>query len=91
MFNGLLIPGKGDHGDHSADVDGNGGAGGGEHGLQLHKLTYVIGISDNGGSTSEILRVFGGPGIGDVRSRSRLMLDTHTHHIVCLERWGFQC
>lgn len=33
------------------------------------RVTYVIGISDNGGSTSEILRVFGGPGIGDVRSR----------------------
>ncbi|KAG6009545.1 hypothetical protein E4U21_002181 [Claviceps maximensis] len=32
-------------------------------------LGYVIPISDNGGSTSEIIRVFGGPGIGDVRSR----------------------
>ena len=32
-------------------------------------LNYVIPISDNGGSTSEIIRVFGGPGIGDVRSR----------------------
>ena len=25
-------------------------------------LSYVIPISDNGGSTSEIIRVFGGPG-----------------------------
>ncbi|KAK7428586.1 hypothetical protein QQZ08_004847 [Neonectria magnoliae] len=33
------------------------------------KLSYVIPISDNGGSTSELIRVFGGPGIGDVRSR----------------------
>ncbi|KAI5465356.1 hypothetical protein BGZ63DRAFT_348157 [Mariannaea sp. PMI_226] len=33
------------------------------------KLSYVIPISDNGGSSSEIIRVFGGPGIGDVRSR----------------------
>ncbi|PHH90529.1 hypothetical protein CDD83_3371 [Cordyceps sp. RAO-2017] len=32
-------------------------------------LSYVMPISDNGGSTSEIIRVFGGPGIGDVRSR----------------------
>ncbi|KKF96797.1 hypothetical protein CFO_g868 [Ceratocystis platani] len=32
-------------------------------------LTYVLPISDNGGSSSEIIRVFGGPGIGDVRSR----------------------
>ncbi|PKS12750.1 hypothetical protein jhhlp_000960 [Lomentospora prolificans] len=33
------------------------------------RLHYVIPISDNGGSTSEVIRVFGGPGIGDVRSR----------------------
>lgn len=32
-------------------------------------LSYIIPISDNGGSTSELIRVFGGPGIGDVRSR----------------------
>ncbi|KAH6693460.1 hypothetical protein F5X68DRAFT_128776 [Plectosphaerella plurivora] len=32
-------------------------------------LSYIIPISDNGGSSSEIIRVFGGPGIGDVRSR----------------------
>ena len=31
-------------------------------------LAYVIPISDNGGSSSELIRVFGGPGIGDVRS-----------------------
>lgn len=31
-------------------------------------LSYVIPISDNGGSTSELIRIFGGPGIGDVRS-----------------------
>jgi 2-phospho-L-lactate transferase/gluconeogenesis factor (CofD/UPF0052 family) len=28
-----------------------------------------VGISDNGGSTSEILRVLDGPAIGDIRSR----------------------
>ncbi|KAI0506338.1 UPF0052 domain protein [Xylaria bambusicola] len=33
------------------------------------ELQYVIPISDNGGSSSELIRVFGGPGIGDVRSR----------------------
>ncbi|QLL32100.1 hypothetical protein HG536_0C02690 [Torulaspora globosa] len=36
---------------------------------QQCELTYVLPISDNGGSTSEILRVFGGPAIGDIRSR----------------------
>ena len=29
----------------------------------------IIPISDNGGSSSELIRVFGGPGIGDVRSK----------------------
>lgn len=58
VFNGLLSSGEGGEGQ-----DGNGAV------RQLQKLSYVIGISDNGGSTSEILRVFGGPGIGDVRSR----------------------
>ena len=33
-----------------------------------YSLSYVIPISDNGGSSSELIRVFGGPGIGDVRS-----------------------
>ncbi|KAI5861537.1 UPF0052-domain-containing protein [Durotheca rogersii] len=33
------------------------------------QLTYVIPISDNGGSSSELIRVLGGPGIGDIRSR----------------------
>ncbi|KAL6721634.1 hypothetical protein ACLMJK_000738 [Lecanora helva] len=43
-------------------------------------LTYVIPISDNGGSSSELIRVFGGPGIGDVRSRLvRLIPHTHSH------------
>jgi hypothetical protein len=31
-------------------------------------LGYVMPVSDNGGSSSELIRVFGGPGIGDVRS-----------------------
>lgn len=35
---------------------------------QTRGLDFILPISDNGGSTSEILRVFGGPGIGDVRS-----------------------
>ncbi|KAI7390776.1 hypothetical protein KC328_g7789, partial [Hortaea werneckii] len=28
-------------------------------------LSYIIPVSDNGGSSSELIRVFGGPGIGD--------------------------
>ncbi|CCD25859.2 uncharacterized protein NDAI_0G00830 [Naumovozyma dairenensis CBS 421] len=39
-------------------------------------LTYILPISDNGGSTSEILRIVGGPAIGDIRSRIvRIMND----------------
>ncbi|CAO3627214.1 unnamed protein product [Cunninghamella blakesleeana] len=37
--------------------------------------SYVLGISDNGGSTSEILRVVGGPSIGDLRSRLTRLID----------------
>lgn len=37
---------------------------------QQCSLDYIIPISDNGGSSSELIRVFGGPGIGDIRSRS---------------------
>lgn len=33
------------------------------------ELTYILPISDNGGSTSELMRVIGGPAIGDLRSR----------------------
>ncbi|KAI4723778.1 UPF0052-domain-containing protein [Aureobasidium sp. EXF-10728] len=44
-------------------------------------LNYVIPISDNGGSSSELIRVFGGPGIGDLRSRLvRLIPDNGDSH-----------
>lgn len=33
------------------------------------KLSYVIPISDNGGSSSEIIRVFGGPGTATLNER----------------------
>lgn len=40
-------------------------------------VTYVMPILDNGGSTSEIIRVIGGPAIGDIRSRlTRLIPDS---------------
>ncbi|ODQ66343.1 UPF0052-domain-containing protein, partial [Nadsonia fulvescens var. elongata DSM 6958] len=45
--------------------------------LARQSATYVMPISDNGGSTSEILRVIGGPAIGDIRSRiTRLIPST---------------
>ncbi|KAK4162575.1 hypothetical protein QBC43DRAFT_321123 [Cladorrhinum sp. PSN259] len=33
------------------------------------RLNYVIPISDNGGSSSELIRFVGGPSVGDIRSR----------------------
>ncbi|SSD58546.1 uncharacterized protein SCODWIG_00307 [Saccharomycodes ludwigii] len=39
------------------------------------KITYILPVSDNGGSTSEILRVIGGPAIGDIRSRIIRLID----------------
>lgn len=53
------------------------------------QLTYVLPIrylqrsnetdcSDNGGSTSEISRVIGGPGIGDIRSRLVRLMNENT-------------
>ncbi|GJE94182.1 hypothetical protein PsYK624_103500 [Phanerochaete sordida] len=33
------------------------------------KASYVLPVSDDGGSSSEIIRVMGGPSIGDIRSR----------------------
>ncbi|KAF2678521.1 UPF0052-domain-containing protein [Lentithecium fluviatile CBS 122367] len=48
--------------------------------IREHKnceLSYVIPISDNGGSSSELIRVFGGPGIGDVRSRLVRLIPDH--------------
>ncbi|KAI8581080.1 hypothetical protein K450DRAFT_234524 [Umbelopsis ramanniana AG] len=40
-------------------------------------VSFVLGISDNGGSTSELLRVLGGPSIGDLRSRLIRLMDVH--------------
>lgn len=42
-------------------------------------LSYIIPISDNGGSSSELIRVFGGPGIGDVRSRLVRLIPTEPY------------
>lgn len=48
------------------------------------RTTYILPVSDNGGSTSEILRVLGGPGVGDLRSRLVRLIpseDEDTSHI----------
>jgi len=49
---------------------------------ELLKLTedvsYILPISDDGGSTAEIVRVLGGPAIGDIRSRLVRLSDGST-------------
>lgn len=37
--------------------------------------TYILAVSDDGGSTSEVLRVLGGPALGDIRSRLTRLID----------------
>lgn len=44
-------------------------------------LDFILPISDNGGSTSEIIRVCGGPGIGDVRSGCFFFFDSRSFPI----------
>lgn len=39
-------------------------------------VTYILPVSDNGGSSSEILRVLGGCAIGDIRSRLVRLIPT---------------
>ena len=41
-------------------------------------ICYVLPVSDDGGSTSEIVKVVGGPGIGDIRSRLVRLADPKT-------------
>ncbi|GAA5807278.1 hypothetical protein MFLAVUS_000635 [Mucor flavus] len=48
----------------------------GFHKTAAHDVSYILGISDNGGSTSELLRVLGGPSVGDLRSRLIRLMDT---------------
>jgi hypothetical protein len=43
-------------------------------------LSYVIPISDNGGSSSELIRVFGGPGKKQPPDISRLLWNTEFTH-----------
>ncbi|KAI5955985.1 hypothetical protein KGF57_003471 [Candida theae] len=46
-----------------------------------NKTSYILPISDNGGSTSELIRVIGGPAIGDIRSRLTRLIPPHQDNI----------
>ncbi|KAI8142575.1 hypothetical protein BJV82DRAFT_579619 [Fennellomyces sp. T-0311] len=45
------------------------------HDAVTNDVCYILGVSDNGGSSSELLRVLGGPSIGDLRSRLTRLID----------------
>ena len=40
-------------------------------------MSHVLPVSDDGGSTAEIVRVLGGPAVGDIRSRCLRLADEH--------------
>ena len=40
------------------------------------RVAHVLPVSDDGGSTAEIVRVLGGPAVGDIRSRCLRLADT---------------
>ncbi|VFQ60340.1 unnamed protein product [Cuscuta campestris] len=42
------------------------------------RVAHVLPVSDDGGSTSEIVRVLGGPAVGDIRSRCLRLSDQST-------------
>ena len=46
-------------------------------------VTYVLPVSDDGGSTAEIVRVLGGPAVGDIRSRCLRLADDSDEEASC--------
>ncbi|GAU46857.1 hypothetical protein TSUD_385340 [Trifolium subterraneum] len=42
------------------------------------RVAHVLPVSDDGGSTAEIVRVLGGPAVGDIRSRCLRLSDQST-------------
>lgn len=50
------------------------------------KVSHVLPVSDDGGSTAEIVRVLGGPAVGDIRSRCLRLADASNTE-VRLQHW----
>lgn len=59
---------------------------------QLRRLTthvsHVLPVSDDGGSTAEIVRVIGGPAVGDIRSRCLRLADDRDEEVRGERRGG---
>ncbi|KIM51678.1 hypothetical protein SCLCIDRAFT_142755 [Scleroderma citrinum Foug A] len=63
-------PGNDSNGDYSPQIVViSGGSGGNSICSAFDNACFVLPVSDDGGSSSEIIRVLGGPSIGDIRSR----------------------
>ena len=45
------------------------------------KVAHVLPVSDDGGSTAEIVRVLGGPAVGDIRSRCLRLADESNEEV----------
>jgi hypothetical protein len=45
------------------------------------RVAHVLPVSDDGGSTAEIVRVLGGPAVGDIRSRCLRLADDHGEEV----------
>ena len=45
------------------------------------RVVHVLPVSDDGGSTAEIVRVLGGPAVGDIRSRCLRLADDSNEEV----------
>ncbi|XP_062095889.1 uncharacterized protein YNL011C [Humulus lupulus] len=50
------------------------------------RVAHVLPVSDDGGSTAEIVRVLGGPAVGDIRSRCLRLSDGSTSEALAVRR-----
>lgn len=50
------------------------------------RVAHVLPVSDDGGSTAEIVRVLGGPAVGDIRSRCLRLADTRDAESLAVAR-----
>ena len=54
-------------------------------------MAYILPVSDDGGSTAEIVRVLGGPAVGDIRSRCLRLADDSDEEVCGGVRVGGWC
>uniref|UniRef100_A0A2N9J8U4 Uncharacterized protein n=1 Tax=Fagus sylvatica TaxID=28930 RepID=A0A2N9J8U4_FAGSY len=50
------------------------------------RVAHVLPVSDDGGSTAEIVRVLGGPAVGDIRSRCLRLSDQSSAEALAVRR-----